>query len=57
MDRCLTTLHPFEVTTGFFSLNGTPCLTYRSPFQHSSVRLHRLDYGPSYALHAVAGAL
>jgi hypothetical protein len=55
VDRCLTTLQPFEVTTGFFSLNGTPCLIYRSPFRHSSVRHHPLEFGPSYALHAIAG--
>ena len=55
VDRCLNSLQPFAVTTGFFSLNSTPCLVYRSPFQQQTVRHHPLDYGPSYPLHALAG--
>jgi hypothetical protein len=57
VDSCLGELRLFAVTTGLFSLSSTPCLAYRSPFQHSSVRHHPLDLGPSHALRAIAGAL
>lgn len=57
VDRCLTTLEPFAVSTAFFSLNSAPCLVYRSPFKHgTAVKLHSLDQcGPAYPLHAIAG--